>query len=387
MTVDFLLSPEHVAFRDHLRELLAGEAMRRALREGSGDHPDDPDPRPAYRLLGRRGWLAPDWPPELGGAGLDAATASILTEELAAHGIPDSAHVNSVRNAGRCLLLCGDERQRTRLLPPMARGEVLAAVLYSEPDAGSDLASLTTTARPRDDGWELHGTKVHSVKTAHCDLAIVAARTSRHPRPLLGITLFTVGLRSPGVTVRPVAGVNHEPFHEVVLDGVRVGPDDAVGGVDEGWLVITEGLAVERVGMDYSARVRAHLEWLRRRAARGGQGAALAGRLRRLSTAAEAGRLLAWSMAGRLRDGDLDPAEAAQSKWFNSELMREVWRLGRELSSPYDLLTVDDPGAPPDPSALLLDREAPGLSLSAGTSEMMLQVIAGELGLEAGDAD
>ncbi|MFG3207095.1 acyl-CoA dehydrogenase family protein [Streptomyces sp. NPDC048192] len=384
--MDFLLTPQQQDFRARLRELLGGPEMRQALRDGSRADPHDPDPRPAYRLLGRHRWLAPDWPAERGGAGLDTVCANILTEELAVHHVPDSAHVNSVRNAGRCLLLCGSDRQRERLLPLLAGGDVLAAVLYSEPETGSDLASLRTIARPAHDGWRLHGTKVHSVKTAHCDLAIVAARTGEHPEPLLGITLFVVDLRAPGVTVRPVDGVNHEPFHQVLLDGLRVGPEDVVGDVDEGWLVITEGLAVERVGMDYSARVRAHLAWLRRRAADRGFGSAVAERLDRISTAAEAGRLLAWSMAGRLADGDLDPAEAAESKWLNSELMREVWELSQELSLPHDLLTAHDPGAPEDRTALLLNREAPGLSLSAGTSEMMLQVIAGNLGLEAGDA-
>ncbi|MFL5998515.1 MAG: acyl-CoA dehydrogenase family protein [Streptomyces sp.] len=384
--MDFLLTAQERDFRARLRELLGGPEMRRALLEGSREHPDDPDPRPAYRVLGRHGWLAPDWPTERGGAGLDTACANILTEELALHRIPDSAHVNSVRNAGRLLLLCGSDRQRERLLPPLAHGDVLAAVLYSEPETGSDLASLRTTARPAPGGWELHGTKVHSVKTSHCDLAIVAARTREHPQPLLGITLFVVDLHAPGVTVRPVPGVNHEPLHQVLLDGVRVGPEDVVGDADEGWLVITEGLAVERVGMDYSARVRAHLAWLRGRAADRGRTDAMAERLDRLSTAAEAGRLLAWSMAARLADGDLDPAEAAESKWLNSELMRQVWELSQELSCPYDLLTAHDPAAPEDLTALLLNQEAPGLSLSAGTSEMMLQVIAGNLGLEAGDA-
>jgi alkylation response protein AidB-like acyl-CoA dehydrogenase len=383
--VDFLLTPEHLDFRRRLRDLLESEEMRRALREGSRDDPYDPDPRPAYRLLGERGWLAPDWPVELGGAGLDALAACAVTEELAAHGIPDSAYVNSVRNAGRCLLLCADPELRDRLVPRLARGELLAAVLYSEPDNGSDLAALRTVAEPRDNGgWQLHGTKVHSVKTRHCDVAIVAARTREHPHPLLGITLFIADLRAPGVMVEPLTTVNHEPLHRIVFDGLRVGPGDVLGEPDEGWLVITEGLAVERVGIDYSARVRAHLGWLARRMP--SEPGASADRLRRLSTAAETGRLLAWHMAEKLADGDLDPAEAAESKWLNSELMRDLWRLAQERSSPYDLLVPSDPAARSDPTALLLNREAPGLSLSAGTSEMMLQVIAGGLGLEADDA-
>jgi alkylation response protein AidB-like acyl-CoA dehydrogenase len=383
--MDFTITTRYQEFRSRLRELLAGPAMRKALHDAASERPDDPDPRPAYRLLGHRRWLAPDWPEEYGGADLGAAAANIVTEELAAYGIPDSAYVNSVRNAGRCLLAFGSPELRERLLPPMARGDVLTAVLYTEHGSGSDLASLSTRADPDEGGgWSLHGTKVYSVKTAACDYAIVAARTSRNAQQILGITLFIVNLRGPGITVRPLPGANHEPFYEVTFNGGAVGPRDVLGQVDNGWLVITEGLAAERTGMDYSARVRAHLSWLGRRACHPGHGGpapCLADRLRRLATDAEAGRLLAWSMAQRLEHDDLDPTEAAMSKWLNSELMRDVWRTGQMLAGPRDLLTADDAMTPVDPTARLLALEAPGLSLSAGTSEMMLQVIAGGLGL------
>jgi alkylation response protein AidB-like acyl-CoA dehydrogenase len=383
--MDFTITPRYQEFRSRLRELLAGAAMRKALRDAASERPDDPDPRPAYRLLGHRRWLAPDWPEEYGGADLGAAAANIVTEELAAYGIPDSAYVNSVRNAGHCLLAYGSPEMQARLLPPMARGDVLTAVLYTEHGSGSDLASLSTRADPDEGGgWSLHGTKVYSVKTAACDYAIVAARTSQNARQILGMTLFIVNLRGPGITVRPLPGANHEPFYQITFDGAAAGPHDVLGSVDNGWLVITEGLAAERTGMDYSARVRAHLSWLGLRVRHLGdarQEACLAGRLRRLAADVEAGRLLAWSMTQRLEDDDLDPAEAAMSKWLNSELMRDVWQTSQMLARPQDLLTADDAMTTADPSARLLALEAPGLSLSAGTSEMMLQVIAGGLGL------
>jgi alkylation response protein AidB-like acyl-CoA dehydrogenase len=387
--MDFTLATQYRELRAQLRELLTGPAIRKALRDASSERPDDPDPRSAYRLLGQRGWLAPDWPAEYGGAGLGSAAANIVTEELAAHGIPDSAYVNSVRNAGQCLLAYGSPELRDRLLPPMARGDTLTAVLYTEHGSGSDLASLATTAEPDGSGgWRLHGVKAYSVKTAACDNAIVAARTSRSAQQVLGITLFVMSLRGPGVSLRALPGANHEPFYEVAFDGAAAGAGDVLGSVDNGWLVIVEGLAAERVGMDYSARVRAHLNWLSRRARqRGSSGltACLEERLRRLATDAEAGRLLAWSMAHRLEHGDLDPVEAAMSKWLNSELMRDVWQTGQLLARPTDLLTPDSATLLEDSTARLLDLEAPGLSLSAGTSEMMLQVVANELGL--GDSD
>jgi alkylation response protein AidB-like acyl-CoA dehydrogenase len=374
--VDAHLTEEHRTFRAGLRALLASDEMSVALAEAAAAD-GDLDPRPVHRVLGRRGWLAPHWPVEYGGLGADFVTSNILTEELAMGWVPDSAHVNTIRNAGSYLLRVGTEPQRVRYLPRLASGDELMAVLYSEPEAGSDLAGLRAAARPDGDRWLLSGTKVYSVKTAAADHGLVVARTSRHANNVVGITLFVVALDHPGVEVDRIDTMNVEPFYRVTFDEVSLGSDQVVGPVDGGWLVVTEALAMERVGIDFNAKVRSwlHRAWDCAERAGRDQDTGIRRRLAELDVAIAAGRALAWDMARRLADGDLDLAEAAMSKWFNSELGRPVAELMLEISGP-DGLTGE---------AAAMLREAPGLTLSAGTSEMMSYVIATHLGLGGGD--
>jgi alkylation response protein AidB-like acyl-CoA dehydrogenase len=361
-------------FRAELCELLDTEEFAKVTRSVSDQH-GDPDPRPIHRALGERGWLAPHWPRRYGGIDADADTLGVLTEELALRGIPDSAHVNTIRNAGTALLMAGDDAQRQRFLPPLASGDALMAVLYSEPDAGSDLAALSSTARRQDGSWVVSGTKIYSVKTAAADYGLVAVRTSEHANKLVGITLFVVDLNADGVTVEPIETMNVEPFYQVRFTDVVVEDDRIVGPVDGGWLVVTEALAMERVGVDFNAKIHGWLSRIRRAAERRGRDSdpLIRQRLSELETCADAGRALAWEMAHRLRDGDLDPAEAAASKWFSSELGPRVARLALDICGPDGLAAGE--------CANEMLREAPGLTLSAGTSEMMLYVVATQLGL------
>ncbi|HET9255061.1 MAG TPA: acyl-CoA dehydrogenase family protein [Pseudonocardiaceae bacterium] len=378
--VDIYLTNEHREFRANLRALLTSDEMAEALAAARAAE-DDLDPRPVHTVLGRRGWLAPHWPVRYGGLGADALTGSILTEELAMHGIPDSAHVNTIRNAGSYLLQAGTGAQCDRYLPALASGQALMAVLYSEPAAGSDLAALETTARARDGHWLISGTKLYSVKTAAADYGLIAARTSRHGNNLIGITLFVVHLNGPGVDVQRVDTMNVEPFYRVTFDDVMVSEDQVIGLVDGGWLVVTEALSMERVGIDFNAKVRSWLHQVRALAERTGRAddPMIRGRLSELDTSVAAGRSLAWEMVRRVQDGELDPAEAAMSKWFNSELGPPLAELALEVAGAQGVLTGS--------TANSLLREAPGLTLSAGTSEMMLYVISTQFGLQGDGED
>jgi alkylation response protein AidB-like acyl-CoA dehydrogenase len=376
--VDIHLSRDHRDFRTQLRTLLTSDEMAQALAV-AGAAEDDLDPRPVHQVLGKRGWLAPQWPVRYGGLGADALTASILTEELAMHGIPDSAHINTIRNAGSYLLQAGTEAQRDTYLPALASGQSLMAVLYSEPTAGSDLAALETMARGADGHWLISGTKLYSVKTAMADYGLIAARTSRHRNNIIGITLFVVHLNAPGVDVQRVDTMNVEPFYRVTFDDVMVSENHVIGPVDGGWLVVTEALSMERVGIDFNAKVRSWLHQVRTVAERTGRAddPVIRRRLSELDTSVAAGRSLAWQAVRQLQDGELDPAEAAMSKWFNSELGPPLAELALEVSGAEGVLTGG--------IAATLLREAPGLTLSAGTSEMMLYVISTQLGLRGGE--
>ncbi|HSR25439.1 MAG TPA: acyl-CoA dehydrogenase family protein [Candidatus Eisenbacteria bacterium] len=338
----------------------------RALRAASPG-----DPRPLYRRLGGERLLAPHWPSEHGGRGLTAAEAAAVVEEMVRLGVPDTLHVLSVQIVGQFVLIAGTAAQRSTLLGPLARGERFATVLYTEPEAGSDIASVTTTATPAPaGGHRLRGTKVYNPWTSQADVALCLARTEPSRGRYRDLTLFLVPLSALGIEVRPLSSIGAERFHEVVLDGVEVGPEAVVGEVGGAWALMDAALALERTGVEYAARAERWLDLAVGAAVAAGLagGAGWLEALGRLGAEAEAARLLAWQVVGRLREGDADGVAAAGSKWYTSRAAQRVAWWAAETGA-----------AALDEALGAAHAEAPGLTLSAGTSEMMLQLVAGAL--------
>jgi len=380
--VDLAPTPRQEAFRREVRDLLGGrEAQARLRAIHAAPRHAEPDARPVYELLGAARALAPHWPAALGGRGLTAVEAATVGEELALLGVPDTLYVLSVQIAGQFLLQAGSEEQRRRLLPGLAAGRTYATVLYTEPEAGSDLAALETEARPDGAGFRLHGRKVYNPKTSQAQLGLCAARAgAAGASKYAGLTLFVVPLDAAGIAVRPVPGLGPEQFHEVTLDGVAVGRDAVVGEVGAGWALLSTALAAERTGMDLSARARRWLDAAAGGLAAGGEPAA--GDLEalgRLGAEVEASRLLAWRAALDLGDGRLDGAQAALTKWYASLAAQRVAWWAADAAGLAGSLSRDDPRAALGGLVELAAAEAPGLTLSAGTSEMMLQLVAGGL--------
>jgi len=371
-------TPELRRFHRELRALLGRPSVAQELATIAAAPAEDQYPAGVYQLLGAHQMLAPDWPRHYGGMAATAAHAAIVQEELTARGIPDIAFINTIRNAGALLLFVASAEQKARYLPPLAAGLATMAVLYTEPEAGSDLASLQTRAERVSDGWRLSGSKWYAVQVPHAAHAIVAARTSQRGRPEAGITLFIVALDDARVEVRLVETLYPDPFYEVVLDGVHVGDADVLGPVDGGWFVLAAGLAIERIGVDYNAKAARWLEIAAERVAATGDDPILTERLIDLQTQAAAGRALAWQMIERQEEGYLDAEEAAMSKWFNSELCTKAARLSLGAGG---LAEDQKPGTLDGGAVAAMLREAPGLTLSAGSSEIMLEVIASSLGL------
>ena len=379
--MELALSPGQEAFRREVRDLLDGREARARLRAiHAAPRRAEPDARPVYRLLGAARALAPHWPAELGGRGLTAVEAAIVSEELAACGVPDTLYVLSVQIAGHFVLQAGSAQQRARLLPGMAAGETYVTILYTEAGAGSDLAALETEARPDGGGYRLFGRKVHNPKTAQAQLGLCAARVGPgDPNKYAGLTLFLVPLDAQGVAVRPVPGIVPEQLHEVALDGVAVGPESVVGEVGAGWSLLSTALSAERTGMDLSARARRWLDAAAGLVAAAGPGDADLEALGRVGAEVEAGRLLAWRAALDLGAGRLDVAQAALTKWYTSLTAQRAAWWAADVAGLAGGLTRDDPEAALDGLVELALAEAPGLTLSAGTSEMMLQLVAGGL--------
>ncbi|WP_218011122.1 acyl-CoA dehydrogenase family protein [Herbidospora mongoliensis] len=364
---------EQALFRGDVRKALRSAEMRAAVGEATSADGVEKDQRPLYRLLGELGLLAVHWPAEFGGAGRPLTDAAIVAEELVRAGVPDTLHVNTIQIVGQFLLMAGSAEQRRRHLPALARGERFASVLYTEPDAGSDLGALRTVAEPDGDGYRITGTKVFSLKTRFVDLGLCAARTSPGTGKYQGISLFLVDLKAPGVTVTVIPGIGDEHFHQVDLDAVPVSGADLVGPRDQGWPLLNEALAIERTGLDYYLKAEHWLEAALEALADRDPGPYLE-QIGRWDGALTADHVLAWEVLAGLEAGRVDPVAAAVAKYHSSELAQSIASWADDLPGPRQR-------ADRTRAAVTLDsayREAPGLTLSAGTSEVMLQIMAAE---------
>ncbi|MEV8094407.1 acyl-CoA dehydrogenase family protein [Kitasatospora sp. NPDC085879] len=371
------------AFRQDVRARLRTPAVQTAFDTWRAADGPDPDERPLYRELGRQGLLAPDWPVEYGGGGLGRAEAAALYQELVRAGIPDTLHVNTVQIVGLFLLMAGTPEQKAAHLPAIAAGERFASVLYTEPETGSDLAALRTTAVRETgddgDGWRLDGVKVFSLKSDRTHLGLCAARTGPADGRYHGISLFLVDLAADGVHRSVIPGLADEQFHRIDLRGVRVPAGALVGTEHQGWPLLTQALAVERTGLDYALKAE---RWYRAVLA---HGIDRPEEVARYGAAVDAAGLFAARLTAGVavpEDGgsghpaEVDEPLSAAAKYYTSELAQSVagWAAALGL-----------PGTDTDDGLEAAYREAPGLTLSAGTSEVMLQVVAGAGALDPGD--
>lgn len=366
--MDLGFSPAEECFRAQVRSVFASAELERVRREieARGDR----DPRPVYRLLGARGLLAPNWPLEYGGAGRTLVEAAVVAEELARSGIPDALHVISIQTAGNLILREGTDGQRGRYLPPLARGEECACVLFSEREAGSDLAAVATRATRRPDGsFELHGRKTYSLITALADYGICLARTAERRSRYDGLTLLIVPLRAEGVRVTLLPSLADDAFHDVEFDGVRVGVDAVIGNADKAWPVLMRALTLERTGLDYYAKARRWYELVWAGAVETGalEHESVLVELARLGARLDAARLLTYRILATLDEGEAPEDAAAVAKWYASELAAEI------AGSAPRLGLLDAAHAEALEAAY---RDAPGLRISGGTSEMMLETVA-----------
>jgi alkylation response protein AidB-like acyl-CoA dehydrogenase len=373
-----VLTPEQEQFRADVCRLLSDDAVREEVAQSRRvPYGQEPGLLDVHRRLGKQGWLAVNWPERYGGGGATIVEKAILTEEMIRHGVPENVHSLGVDIVGNAINLFGTPEQKERFLPGLARGEITANVLFSEPGVGSDLASLSTRAEPEGDSWRLYGKKIYNMKAQHSDFALCAARTSTGPVNYAGITLFLVPLQSMGMVIEPLWNMSEERFDSVTLDGIRVGREDVLGDVDDGWQVLNNVLPLERTGLDHSAKAERTLAALQEHAPAGCEQ-----RLVQLETRVRAARLLAWRCIANLRDEQPDEVHSATAKWYTSETAKEVSVAAVEVLGPQALLDARDPDAIADGLFDAALREAPGLTLAQGSSEVMLYFVAiSKLGL------
>jgi hypothetical protein len=203
------------------------------------------------KKLAARGWVGMALPAKYGGGDRSAMDRFIVVEELLRWGAPVGHHWVADRQTGPMILHFGSEEQKERFLPAIASGEMSFSIGMSEPDSGSDLASVSTRAVQADGGWRVSGRKIWTSGAAENDWMTLLARTSTEENRHAGLTQFLVGLKSPGLQVHPIAFIDgSRDFCEVVLDDLFVPDDLVLGSVGRGWQQIVSELAFERGGPD-----------------------------------------------------------------------------------------------------------------------------------------
>jgi len=366
--------PEAPALRAELRAFLAeaGRDWSPRVRAYSWMGFD----REFSRAVGERGWIGMTWPKEYGGHERTALERYVVLEEMLAVGAPVAAHWIGDRQSGPLLLRLGTEEQRREFLPRICKGELAFAIGLSEPDSGSDLASLRTKAERVDGGWRVNGRKVWTTNAHSCDFMIALLRTSPSPDPKQrhqGLSQFLVDLRSSGLSIRPILDLaGEEGFNEITFDDVFVPDAMLVGKEGEGWKQATAELAFERAGperyLSSLPLLTAALDDLRDEPAAPeavGRLLARAGTLRQMSLA----------VAGMLQDGRTPEREAALVKDAGNDYEQALPERLRDLMDPVR--------TPPAVQEMLADvtMVARSYSLRGGTREILRGIIARQLGL------
>ena len=244
----YALPPAADALRAQVRQFIADEKAAGHWQR-RGDFSTAHDAGFSARL-GARGWIGMTWPKAYGGQDASTLERLVVTEELIAANAPMAAHWIGDRQSGPLLLRFGSEEQRQTYLPKIARGECFFAIGMSEPDSGSDLASVRTRAVPVEGGWKVTGRKVWTTFAHVNHYAIVLVRTgdageSRHE----GLSQLIVDLHDPKVQINPIINMaGHREFNEVVFDDTFVPAENMVGEPGNGWQQVTSELAYERSG-------------------------------------------------------------------------------------------------------------------------------------------
>ncbi|MFD8858560.1 acyl-CoA dehydrogenase family protein [Streptomyces vinaceus] len=321
-------------------------------------------------------WSAVSWPAEYGGRGVDIERWLVFEEEYWAAGAPGRVSQNGISLLAPTLFDHGSAEQRTRVLPPMASGEVIWAQAWSEPESGSDLASLKSRAVRTAGGWLLSGQKTWSSRAAFADRAFGIFRSDPGAgKPHQGLTYLMFDLRAPGVTVRPIGRLDGKPaFAELFLDEVFVPDEDVIGEPGQGWRIAMSttgnerGLTLRSPGRFLAAAQRLRALW---RAGADPADTALRDRVADAVVGARAYELFTWAAASRFAAGERIGAESSLNKVFWSEYDIALHETALDLLGP-DAELARGPWAEP----WVFSLAGP---IYAGTNEIQRDIIAERL--------
>ncbi|TMM18632.1 MAG: acyl-CoA dehydrogenase [Actinobacteria bacterium] len=383
--MDFELSPEQVAFREEVERFLDENddpEVFDVTRENMAQIVDTPKKREFMRKVGDRGWLGITWPKEWGGQESDGVYEYLLNEALARRGGPQIG--KGVGIIGKTILAHGSERLKREFLPKILRNEVEFAVGYSEPDAGSDAASMKLRATRDGDGWRLNGQKTWTTSAHFAEWYWVGARTDPDAPKHRGITLFLVPLDQPGITINPIWTMGDERTNDVFFDEVWVSDDYVVGEVNRGFQYISEALDLERFTMFTFSPIEQRMDVLREYVAtetRDDQPLAddpvVRHDVARLATDCEVARVLGLRFVAKSMKGGAPPTtEASEYKLFATELSKRLANASMDIGGPGSQLRVKTEDAPMAGRAESTYRYTVIDTIGGGASEIQKNIIA-----------
>jgi alkylation response protein AidB-like acyl-CoA dehydrogenase len=329
------------------------------------------------RKLGEKGWLSLFWPKEYGGQSCSLVDYLIFLEEIASRGSPGYNAVGS-KMLAPTLFEYGTEEQKERHLKLIAKGEEFWCEAFTEPNAGSDIASLQTKAVKDNNDYIINGQKTWSTFAKYADWCCLLARTDAELKRHRGISFFLVDLSTPGVTVRPIIDIQGEPdFGEIFFEDARVPKANLVGGENEGWKVVQTMLSYERIAIGPVTAARSLIDrlvkYMKDTPERRWQNARQT--LAQLRVEAEIGRLICYRLAWLHDKGMATAHDAAMARLYGTELLKRAARIAIELLGLYGQLDKKDSRAPLHGWFKHLYLSSIGVTIAAGTSEILKNII------------
>src|SRR4051812_26514513 len=382
--MDFDFSPEQQAFVKEVEQFLDENDDPEVFdltRENMAQIVDTPPRRAFMAKMGERGWLGMTWPKEYGGSEGEGVYEYLLNERLAGRGGPQIG--KGVGIIGKTILAHGNERLKKEFLPRILRNEIEFAVGYSEPDAGSDAASMKLKAVRDGDGWRLNGQKTWTTSAHFAEWYWVGARTDPDNKHR-GITLFLVPLDHPGITINGIWTMGDERTNDVFFDDVWVHDDYVVGELNRGFQYISEALDLERFTMFTFSPIQQRLdllcEYVRTSKVDGEplrSDAVVRSRVAQLATQAEVARMLGLRFVAKSAKGGAAPtAEASEYKLFATEFSKKLADASMDLAGPGSQLRVGTEDAPMRGRAESTYRYTVLDTIGGGTSEVQKNIIA-----------
>ncbi|QFG02196.1 acyl-CoA dehydrogenase family protein [Tepidiforma bonchosmolovskayae] len=394
--MDFRDTPEEAAFRAEVRKFIEEEGHKARIRDDDGERAFFGGSKEWTKALAARGWVAPAWPKEYGGAGLSVMQQFIFNWELAEARLPRPGGI-AVGFAGPTLIVHGTEEQKKKYLPGILSGEDIWCQGYSEPGAGSDLAALQTRAVRDGDDYIINGQKIWTSGGHLARYMILLARTDPDAPKHRGITYFIVDMKSPGITVRPLVNLayTHE-FNEVFFEDVRVPRENIIGEENRGWYLAQTTLSFERSNIGGSVGARQAVEDLikfARENATNGQSTlahnpAIRHELVERYVEAGVAQMMSFKIVSiQAKEGVAPGHEAAVAKLYGTELNQRIYRTGMKVLGLYGQLDArtDGPKPPLRGRIKYMYLRSVANTIEGGTSEIQRNIIATRgLGLPRG---